>query len=51
MLDGVRVTPTDVHELSAADIASVEVVKGAAATRLYGTPDAANGVVNITTKK
>lgn len=51
MLDGVRVTPADIHALRAADIASVEIIKGAAATRLYGTPDAANGVINVTTRK
>jgi len=50
MLNGVRVTPADIHALSPADIASVEIIKGAPATNLYGTPDAANGVISVTTK-
>jgi TonB-dependent SusC/RagA subfamily outer membrane receptor len=37
-------------DFSPADIESIEVVKGASATTLYGT-DAANGVILITTKQ
>ena len=50
MLDGARATAADIHALRAADISGVEIIKGATATRLYGTPDAANGVINVTTK-
>jgi Ca-activated chloride channel family protein len=46
VVDGVVVT--DLSHLDTADIAQVEVVKGAAAASLYGAR-AANGVVQITT--
>ena len=51
MVNGVRAKIADIHALRPADIARIEVVKGATATKLYGTPDAANGVVNFTMKK
>jgi len=38
------------NDLSTADIASIEIVKGPSAATLYGT-DAANGVIVITTKR
>jgi len=56
VIDGVRVfdpssfsSEYDLRLLSAADIESIEIIKGAAST-LYGT-NAATAVINITTKK
>lgn len=49
IVDGVILgsSPTDVESL---DIANIEVIKGAAASSLYGSR-AANGVINITTQR
>ena len=51
-IDGVRVTNDGarLNDLNPADIESVEVVKGPAASTLYGS-EASNGVVQIITKK
>ena len=49
IVDGV-ITQNSISDIDANDIASVEVLKGAAASAFYGS-DAANGVVNITTKR
>ena len=51
-IDGVRVSRDGarLNDLSPADIESVEVVKGPAASTLYGS-EASNGVVQIITKK
>jgi outer membrane cobalamin receptor len=62
-VDGVRIysglTPTNVYnrqgtlplnDISSADIARIEIVKGAAATTLYGT-EASAGVIQIFTKR
>lgn len=56
IIDGVRVSDPssfsqeyDLRLLSAADVESIEIIKGAAST-LYGT-NAATAVINITTKK
>ena len=51
-IDGVRVTNNSarLNDLNPADIESVEVVKGPAASTLYGS-DASNGVIQIITKK
>ncbi|HMH81655.1 MAG TPA: carboxypeptidase-like regulatory domain-containing protein, partial [Gemmatimonadales bacterium] len=64
-LDGIRVTsqnrssgicdvgcapPSRINDLNPEDFESIDVVKGPAASALYGT-DAANGVVLITTKR
>ncbi len=49
IVDGV-ITQNSIADIDANDIASVEVLKGAAASAFYGS-DAANGVVNITTKR
>jgi TonB-dependent SusC/RagA subfamily outer membrane receptor len=43
-------TTSRVNDLNPADIERVEVIKGAAATALYGT-EASNGVIQIFTKK
>jgi TonB-linked SusC/RagA family outer membrane protein len=49
IVDGV-ITKNTIADIDANDIASIEVLKGAAAASFYGS-DAANGVVNITTKR
>ncbi len=49
IVDGV-LTEGSLSDINVEDIASIEVVKGAAASSLYGSR-AANGVVNITTKR
>jgi TonB-linked SusC/RagA family outer membrane protein len=49
IVDGV-LTEGGLSDINVEDIASIEVVKGAAASSLYGSR-AANGVVNITTKR
>lgn len=51
VLDGVRMLPSQLAAVRPGDIASVEVVKGERALRLYPTPAARNGVVLITTKR
>ncbi|HEX7119626.1 MAG TPA: SusC/RagA family TonB-linked outer membrane protein [Longimicrobiales bacterium] len=47
---GGRTLTSPLQDINAEDIARIEVIKGAAATTLYGT-EAANGVINIITKK
>src|SRR5262249_30307106 len=42
--------PSRLNDIDPQDIESMEIVKGPAATTLYG-PDAANGVIRITTKR
>ncbi|HJP59344.1 MAG TPA: SusC/RagA family TonB-linked outer membrane protein [Gemmatimonadaceae bacterium] len=49
IVDGV-VTRSNISDLDANDIESVEVLKGATASSYYGS-NAANGVINITTKR
>jgi TonB-linked SusC/RagA family outer membrane protein len=49
VVDGI-ILAGDLPDLNAADIESIEVVKGAAATSLYGAR-AGNGVIQITTKR
>ena len=49
LVDGV-ITKSSLSDIDANDIESIEVLKGAAAASFYGS-DAANGVVNITTKR
>ncbi|MEP6729225.1 MAG: SusC/RagA family TonB-linked outer membrane protein [bacterium] len=49
IVDGV-ITKNSIADIDANDISSIEVLKGAAAASFYGS-DAANGVVNITTKR
>lgn len=51
LVDGVRVPESTLNSIPPADIVSVEVVKGPAATQLYDAPEAANGVIKVTTKK
>jgi TonB family protein len=50
VLDGVRIKAADMKEIKTDDILSINVLKDASATSLYGD-DAKNGVVLITTKK
>ncbi len=50
IVDGVILHVGSYQELGGLDIESVEVVKGAAGSSLYGT-QAANGVITITTKR
>lgn len=50
ILDGTEVQLASIKEISAKDIEKIDVLKGEAATRLYGTK-ALNGVVLITTEK
>lgn len=49
IVDGV-LTQGNLSDINAEDIENIEVVKGAAASSLYGSR-AANGVINITTKR
>jgi len=49
LIDGV-ITKFSIADIDASDVESVEVLKGAAAASFYGS-DAANGVLNITTKR
>ena len=49
IIDGV-LTEGNLQDLNAEDIASIEVVKGAAGSSLYGSR-AANGVINVITKR
>jgi beta-lactamase regulating signal transducer with metallopeptidase domain len=51
ILDGVRSSAAAMNALNPADILSIEVVKGSSASSLYPAPEAANGVIKITTKK
>jgi TonB-dependent starch-binding outer membrane protein SusC len=50
IIDGVRTTVAGTDFLTPSDIASIEVLKDAASTAIYGTAGA-NGVIIITTKK
>lgn len=51
VIDGVLVSSEAANSLQPDRISSVEVIKGASATRLYSDPRAVNGVIVITTKK
>lgn len=51
LVDGVRVETTAFRTIDPDRIESIEVLKGAAAERLYSDPRARNGVIRITTKK
>ena len=51
LVDGVRVAESTMASIPPSEIVSVEVVKGPAAAQLYDAPEAANGVIRITTKK
>jgi beta-lactamase regulating signal transducer with metallopeptidase domain len=50
-IDGARADRMAMARLTPDQIESVEVIKGAAALRLYGEPEAVNGVIRVTTKK
>ncbi|MDQ8155019.1 MAG: SusC/RagA family TonB-linked outer membrane protein [Gemmatimonadota bacterium] len=49
LIDGV-ITKFSMADIDASDVENIEVLKGAAAASFYGS-DAANGVLNITTKR
>lgn len=49
LIDGV-ITKFSIADIDASDVESIEILKGAAAASFYGS-DAANGVVNITTRR
>jgi beta-lactamase regulating signal transducer with metallopeptidase domain len=51
IIDGVRASSSAMNALNPSDILSIEIVKGDNATKLYPAPEAANGVIKITTKK
>jgi TonB-dependent SusC/RagA subfamily outer membrane receptor len=51
LMDGKKIDPADLRTLDTDAIERIEVLKGAAATRLYSDPAAANGVILITTKQ
>jgi beta-lactamase regulating signal transducer with metallopeptidase domain len=51
VIDGVLTTPSALNAISPERIASMEVLKSAAATRKYSDPRAVNGVIIVTTKK
>jgi beta-lactamase regulating signal transducer with metallopeptidase domain len=51
IVDGVRKNPSAMSTLDPNDIVSVEIVKGGNAASLYPAPEAAKGVIRITTKK
>lgn len=50
-IDGVRSSLSAMNALSPKEIASVDVMKGAAAVKAYSDPAAANGVISIRTLK
>lgn len=49
-IDGVQADALALHRLTPDQIASMEIMKGDAATRQYAQPAAANGVIRVTTK-
>jgi hypothetical protein len=49
-IDGVRVDPARMRTLRPEQIEKIEVIKGEAAVARFGDPDAAKGVIRITTK-
>lgn len=51
LIDGVKVDPAAMYALDPDRIESVEVIKGSMATQRYTEPEAANGVLRITTKR
>ncbi len=51
VIDGRRAEPSALHSLDPSRIASVEVLKGERAMKLFPDPAAANGVIEITTRK
>jgi outer membrane receptor protein involved in Fe transport len=50
-IDGVRATMSEMNALDRERIESVEVLKGRHAEWYYGDPEAAKGVITITTKR
>jgi hypothetical protein len=50
-IDGVKSDAAALARLAPAQIEQVEVIKGAAATRVYSEPEAVNGVIRVTTKR
>lgn len=50
LVDGKRTEPTALRTLDPAGIESIEVIKGAAAARIFDEPEARNGVISIRLK-
>lgn len=50
-IDGVRANSAALGALSPREIVSVQILKGAAATKQYADPEAANGVIRVTTTR
>jgi beta-lactamase regulating signal transducer with metallopeptidase domain len=51
VIDGVRAEPSALRALRPDQIESIEILKGPAATQLYSEPEAARGVIRITTRR
>ncbi|MDQ3556701.1 MAG: hypothetical protein M3409_07970, partial [Gemmatimonadota bacterium] len=49
-VDGVLTQPSRMRTLNPDDVATIKVIKGPAATRMYDDPKAAQGVIRVTTK-
>jgi hypothetical protein len=49
-IDGVRVDPSRLRSIRPDDIERIEVIKGETAVERFGDPEAARGVIRITTK-
>jgi hypothetical protein len=50
LVDGVRIDAAAFQRLNAKDFKTVDIIKGAEASKLYSDPAAANGVIKIRTK-
>ena len=50
IINGVRANPAAMRNIAPGDITSVEVLKGAAAAKLYGAPATRAGVIRISTR-
>ena len=50
LIDGVRSTRAALQALDPKSIVTIDIIKGPAAAKRYDAPEAANGVIRITTK-